>query len=80
MVGVSSGRSGFSAIAETAEMLQVDDFAQIADMDGSIWERFGVISQPASILVDSEGRVTAHMGSLRSDGLSKLLAKATLDT
>ncbi|MBL77884.1 MAG: hypothetical protein QF575_07860 [Acidimicrobiales bacterium] len=80
MVGVSSGRDGFEAVADTAVELHIDGFPHIADMDGSIWARFGVFGQPASVVVTAEGGVTGHMGDLGAEGFTDLVERARLGT
>ena len=80
VVGVSSGVDGFEAIATTAQQLHIDGFAHIADMDGSVWARFGVLRQPASVVVAADGSVTGHMGDLDADGFADLVERARLGT
>gem|GEM_PF-2249907 len=36
----------------------------LVDVDGSVWEHFGVFGQPASVLVTTDGEVVGHMGDL----------------
>ena len=80
VVGVSSGVDGFEAIATTAQHLHIDGFVHIADLDGSVWARFGVLAQPASVVVTSDGNVTGHMGALDADGFTDLVERARLGT
>lgn len=80
VVGVSSGVDGFEAIATTAQQLHIDGFVHIADLDGSVWSRFGVLAQPASVVVTSDGSVTGHMGDLDADGFTDLIERARLGT
>ena len=80
VIGVSSGVDGFEAIASTAIELHIDGFPHIADLDGSVWARFGVFGQPASVVVTADGTVTGHMGDLDADGFSELVKRARLGT
>ena len=80
VVGVSSGVDGFEAIASRAQQLHIDGFVHIADLDGSVWARFGVLRQPASVVVAADGSVTGHMGDLDSDGFADLVERARLGT
>ena len=80
VVGVSSGVDGFEAIATTAQQLHIDGFAPIAALDGSVWSHFGVLAQPASVVVTSDGNVTGHMGALDADGFTDLVERARLGT
>ena len=80
VVGVSSGVDGFEAIASKAQQLHIDRFVHIADLDGSVWARFGVLRQPASVVVAADGSVTGHMGDLDADGFADLVERARLGT
>ena len=80
VIGVSSGVDGFEAIASTAIELHIDGFPHIADLDGSVWARFGVFGQPASVVVTADGAVTGHMGDLHADGFADLVERARLGT
>ena len=80
VVGVSSGVDGFEAIASKAQQLHIDGFVHIADLDGSVWSHFGVLAQPASVVVASDGNVTGHMGALDADGFTDLVERARLGT
>tara|TARA_B100000678_G_scaffold156634_1_gene130809 strand:+ start:132 stop:410 length:279 start_codon:yes stop_codon:yes gene_type:complete len=80
VVGVSSGVDGFEAIASRAQQLHIDGFVHIADLDGSVWARFGVLRQPASVVVTADGNVTGHMGDLDADGFADLVERARLGT
>ncbi len=48
---------------------KVTGFEHLADVDGSIWSRFGVVSQPSFVFVSADGTVQKVVGSLSSDGL-----------
>jgi peroxiredoxin len=80
VIGVSSGVDGFEAIASTAIELHIDGFPHIADLDGSVWARFGVFGQPASVVVTADGAVTGHMGDLDADGFADFVERARLGT
>ena len=45
----------------------------LVDIDGSVWERFGVFGQPATVLVTATGDVTGHMGDLTGDAFEKFV-------
>ncbi len=45
----------------------------VVDVDGTLWERFGIEAQPSSILVDDAGRVSSTRGALGDDGLLRAL-------
>ena len=45
------------------------DFPHLIDEEGDLWERFGIISQPAWVFVDDDGTARTVSGSLSEDGL-----------
>ena len=45
------------------------EFPHLVDEDGALWERFGIISQPAWVFVDDDGTARTVSGSLSEDGL-----------
>lgn len=48
----------------------LQDVVNIADVDGTVWERFGVFGQPTWAFYDSEtGAVTVRFGALGVDGV-----------
>ena len=46
----------------------------IADLDGTIWARFGVSAQPAFVFVDREGSATGWLGGLGEPLLDEVAA------
>lgn len=51
--------------------LGVDGIVHVADVDGTIWQSFGIYGQPAWVFVDDDGRVDAYLGGLGVDGLTQ---------
>ena len=47
----------------------VGDFAHLVDADGSLWERFGIVTQPAWVFVNDDGTTETLVGILGEDGL-----------
>lgn len=45
------------------------DITHLVDSDGSLWQRFGVVSQPAFAFVSSDGSVETFGGALGGDDL-----------
>lgn len=44
---------------------------QVADVDGVVWARLGIVGQPAWVFVDGEtGAVTRHLGFLDAAALT----------
>ena len=52
-------------------------FSHVADTDGSVWKRFGVVRQPAFAFIDDDGTVTVEMGVLGAEDLDARLADLT---
>ena len=76
-VGVA-GRGERRAMAEFIRDYKVSAFTHLADFDGSIWQRFGVVQQPAYAFIDDSGSVEVVRGALGATGLAerlKLLSK-----
>lgn len=47
----------------------LEAFPHLVDDDGALWERFGIINQPAWVFVDDDGTTRTVQGSLSEDGL-----------
>lgn len=63
----------FRSYTNTTDLSQ-ENILHIVDTDGVLWERFGIISQPSSVLIDGQGRVTNSRGALGDDGLLRAVA------
>lgn len=75
-VGVA-GLGEVPAMQDFVRDYQVGDFVHLADMDGSVWQRFGVVQQPATAFIDSSGSVKVVRGSLGARKLEQHLARLT---
>lgn len=74
VVGVAS-RDDLAAMEEFVARHGLGDVPQIADLEGVLWGRLGVVGQPAWIFVDSEtGAVTRHLGFLDAAALTERLS------
>jgi hypothetical protein len=63
-VGVGS-RDGVPPMREFVDRHGMGDLAMAADVDGVVWQRFGIVAQPAWVFVDGEtGAVTRELGEL----------------
>nr|WP_306357961.1 MULTISPECIES: redoxin family protein [unclassified Nocardia] len=67
-VGVAA-RDELPAMRDFAERYDLD-FTQIADIDGSVWQRFGVTAQPAFAFVSRFSDIDMVPGSLSADELT----------
>lgn len=52
-------------------------FPHLADLDGTLWSRFGVVRLPAYAFIDDSGRVEVVRGALDRDGLAAKVAELT---
>jgi thiol-disulfide isomerase/thioredoxin len=74
---------GVAGLGETDDMRAfvkdygVGAFTHLADLDGSIWQRFGVVQQPAYAFVDDTGKVELFRGELGEDGIAEHVATLT---
>lgn len=62
-----------------ASELETENIIHITDTEMALWQRFGVRSQPSTVLVDSEGRLTSSVGALNHDGLDRAVDKLRSD-
>lgn len=70
IVGVAS-RDGIERMEDFVERHDLAHVAHIADIDGEVWQRFGVVGQPAWVFVDGEsGGVDTVFGPLGAEGLA----------
>jgi thiol-disulfide isomerase/thioredoxin len=74
---------GVAGLGEIPEMQAfVEDyelaaFPHLADVDGSIWSRFGISRQPAYAFIDDSGEVEVVRGVLGEQGLADRVAELT---
>ena len=54
IIGVAS-RDQRPAMQEFVARHGLGDMVNIADVDGDVWRRFGVVAQPAWVFIDAEG-------------------------
>ncbi|MCL3860967.1 redoxin domain-containing protein [Actinotalea sp. K2] len=52
-------------------------FEHLVDADGALWQRFGVVNQPAYAFVSADGTVEVHAGALGADALRERAAQLT---
>ncbi|MGH3979457.1 MAG: TlpA family protein disulfide reductase [Pseudonocardiaceae bacterium] len=63
------GRGQVDAMREFVADTRTGGFTHVVDTDGSRWQRFGVVAQPAFAFVDRDGSVRTFGGSLDADAL-----------
>jgi thiol-disulfide isomerase/thioredoxin len=73
-----AGRATFLGVPGLGEVTDMREFVadtgtgglmHVVDADGSLWQRFGVVSQPAYVFVGADGTVQAFGGSLDPESL-----------
>ena len=69
-----AGRGEVDAMKGFVSDTKVTGFEHLADVDGSIWSRFGVVSQPSFAFVAPDGTVETFVGALGTDGLRERTA------
>lgn len=70
VVGVSS-RDSLAPMRRFVDNNGVSAFPHIPDLDGDIWESFGVSSQPAFAFVNDDGTVEIVIGAMGEAGLTE---------
>ena len=70
IIGVAS-RDTIEQIEAFVADTGVDTFPHAADLDGDVWEFYGIGSQPAFVFINDDGTFDTRLGSLDQDGLTK---------
>ena len=65
-----AGRSDQGDMEDFISNLDVGTFPHTIDEDGSIWEQFGIRSQPSFVFINDDGTASVHNGGLGIDGLT----------
>ncbi len=69
-VGVA-GLGQVPAMREFVDKYPVNGFTQLADVDGSVWAKFGIIAQPAFAFIRSDGGIDVVTGRLSESDLAR---------
>lgn len=68
-MGVAS-RDDLDAITAFVDRHGLQDVVNLADLDGEVWDRFGVFGQPTWAYVEGDtGEVTVQFGGLGREGV-----------
>ena len=70
VVGVA-GRDDLSPMQNFVTGNGVDAFPHLADLEGDVWQAFGVGSQPAFAFINDDGTVEIVIGAMGVDGLTE---------
>ena len=68
VIGVA-GRGDVPSMREFVTDTGTGSFPHLVDDEGELWNRFGVVSQPAFVFVDRTGNVETFAGSLSGEDL-----------
>lgn len=73
---VIHGYSGAEAYASYVDRsdLHVENMVHLVDNDGTLTNRFGLLFQPSSILVDGDGNMTVASGAMGVEGINEAVA------
>ena len=66
-----ASRDDVDAIRGFVDQYDVQNFDHIIDEGGVIWERYGILSQPAFAFINDDGTVETRLGAMGVDGLSE---------
>ena len=70
IIGVAS-RDTIEQIEAFVADTGVHTFPHAADIDGDVWEFYGIGSQPAFVFINDDGTFDTRLGSLDEDGLTE---------
>jgi len=66
-----ASRDDADAIRGFVDNYEVQGFEHIIDEGGVIWERYGVVSQPAFAFINDDGTVETNIGAMGLEGLTE---------
>ena len=70
IIGVAS-RDSIEQMEAFVADTGVDTFPHVTDIDGDVWEFFGIGNQPAFVFINDDGTFDTRLGSLDEDGLTE---------
>ena len=66
-----AGRGELDAMADFVSDTGTEAITHVADLDGSIWNSYGIYGQPAFAFIDDDGSVEVFIGSMGGDALAE---------
>lgn len=78
VIGVP-GRGELDAMQDFVDDTGIGAIRQLADLDGSVWQSFGVYGQPAYAFVDDDGEIELFVGGLGGDALADRIDELLAD-
>jgi thiol-disulfide isomerase/thioredoxin len=73
-VGVAA-RDQLPAMKDFVSKYQLGSFQHLADVDGAVWQRFGVTQQPAFAFIGADGTVQVVKGALSEQALTERVSR-----
>lgn len=73
-IGVA-GLGPVSDMQQFVSQTKTGGFTHLADVDGSIWNRFGIAAQPAFVFIRADGSDKSFLGGLGADDLRNMANK-----
>jgi hypothetical protein len=73
-VGVAA-RDQLPAMKQFVASYHMGSFTHLADLDGAVWQRFGITEQPAFAFVSANGTVDIVKGTLSEQQLTEHLTR-----
>ncbi len=71
--GSSLDETSFQAFVDRRQLT----FPKLSDPDGELYEHFGIVAQPAFIVIAPDGDTTRSLGAVGEDELNQTLADVT---
>jgi CO/xanthine dehydrogenase Mo-binding subunit len=72
IIGVP-GKDDTGPMQEFVARHGLEGILQAVDVDGSLWQRYGVGYQPAWVFINQDGTVRVHAGGLFGDGIDQAI-------
>lgn len=69
LVGIA-GRGSIGDMRDFIDDTDTNGLIHVADLDGAVWNAFGIFAQPAFAFIDDDGDIETFVGGLRSDDLA----------
>lgn len=63
------GRGGIGEMRDFVADTGTGGLTHVVDADGALWQRFGVVAQPAFAFVGTDGSVRTHRGGMDAESL-----------
>jgi thiol-disulfide isomerase/thioredoxin len=76
-VGVAA-QDQLPAMKEFVAKFDMGGFTHIADLNASVWQRFGVTAQPAFAFIDKDGKAEVIIGSPTEEDIMARISKINL--